>query len=124
MVRSPLDSQTLGRRLNELLVLSLLRRRPMHGYQVSVEVEERSGGFFNLGHGTLYPILHRLESEGFIAGEWSDPASGRARKSYVLTEAGRTRLKEGAREWRALERSLAMFLDGGRGDERVRGGAA
>lgn len=122
--RHALDSQTVGRRLNELLVLSLLRRGPMHGYQVSVEVEERSGGFFTLGHGTLYPILHRLEAEGLIAGEWSDPAAGRARKSYALTEAGRTRLEESAREWRALERSLEPFLDGGRGSERVRAGAA
>jgi PadR family transcriptional regulator, regulatory protein PadR len=122
--RSALDSQTLGRRLNEFLVLSLLEREPMHGYQVSVEVEERSGGFFTLGHGTLYPILHRLEAEGLIAGSWSDPAAGRARKSYALTEAGRTRLAESAREWRALERSLAPFLEGGGAHERVRGGAA
>jgi PadR family transcriptional regulator, regulatory protein PadR len=131
------DSQGLGRRVNELLLLSALRRRPAHGYQLALEIEEQSGGYFSFNHGTLYPILHRLETEGLIAGEWSDPDTGRPRKQYSLTEAGRTRLAEGVREWRNLSRRLDSFLDtgGARGeglegrapgvdDEQVRSGAA
>jgi PadR family transcriptional regulator, regulatory protein PadR len=100
------STMTLGRQLNELLVLSLLRRGPVHGCQVSVEVEERSGGLFTPGHGTLDPILRRLETEGLIAGEGSDPVAGRARKSYAMTEEGRTRLEESVRESRTLKRIL------------------
>jgi PadR family transcriptional regulator, regulatory protein PadR len=120
----PLETQTLGRRLNELVVLSLLRAEPMHGYQIAVEAEERSGGFFAFNHGTLYPILHRLEKAGLIAGSWTDPAEGRARKEYALTRAGRSYLDEAVRDWRSLERHLPPFLARGRSDAAVRGGAA
>lgn len=119
------DSQGLGRRVNELLLLSALRRRPMHGYQVALEIDERSDGYFSFNHGTLYPILHKLEKDGLIAGRWSDPGEGRPRKEYAVTEAGRTYLNESAREWRTLEAQLGRFLDEEESDdEQVRTGAA
>ena len=109
--RPALDSQTLGRRLNELLVLSLLRRGPMHGYQVSVEVEERSGGFFTLGHGTLYPILHRLEEDGLIRGSWSKK-QGRRRKVYALTRTGERYLSGGSDRVEEITFQLMRLLKG------------
>lgn len=124
MDQASFDSQSLGRRLNELLVLSLLRRAPMHGYQLAVEVEERSDGFFTFNHGTLYPILHRLEGEGLIAGEWSNPDEGRARKAYALTEAGRTYRAEGLREWKTLLGRVSPFFDDEAANDKVSDGAA
>lgn len=118
------DSQLTTRRINELLVLSALARAPMHGYQIALEVEERSGGFFRFQHGTLYPILHRLEQEGLIDGDWTDPAEGRARKQYSLTRAGRRYLTKIAREWDVLTSQVAAFLDPEDGDAQVRTGAA
>ena len=67
---------------------------PAHGYQVAMSVEERTGGIFSLQHGTLYPILHRLEADGQLRGEWS--GDGRRRKTYRITAAGQTTLREGA----------------------------
>jgi PadR family transcriptional regulator, regulatory protein PadR len=96
----------------------------MHGYQAALEIERRSGGYFRFNHGTLYPILHRLEKEGLIAGDWSDPEAGRARKEYALTEAGRTYLAEISRSWRALATRLEPFLSPGEADDSVRTGAA
>jgi len=118
------DSQSLGRRVNELVLLWALDRRPMHGYQAALEIERRSGGYFRFNHGTLYPILHRLEKEGFIAGEWSDPEDGRARKEYALTEAGRTYLAEISRSWRTLADRLEPFVSLGDSNDSVRTGAA
>jgi PadR family transcriptional regulator, regulatory protein PadR len=119
------DSQSLGRRVNELLILNELRTAPRHGYQIALEIEERSGGYFPFSHGTLYPILHRLEQEGWIAGAWTDPSAGRARKEYGLTEAGRTRLAELWEEWRVLSKRLERLLERkGGSDEQVRTGAA
>lgn len=119
------DSQSLGRRVNELVLLSALGSRPMHGYQVALEIEERSGGYFRFNHGTLYPILHRLEKEGLIAGDWSNPEAGRPRKRYTLTEAGREYLAETVRSWRKLEARLGEFVNSEvTGEEQVRPGAA
>lgn len=119
------DSQSLGRRLNELLILSELDRGGMHGYQMAMDIEERSGGYFPFSHGTLYPILHRLEKSGLIAGQWSDPTEGRPRKEYALTEAGRTRVAEMREEWRDLNRRIESFLSTGEArDAEARAGAA
>jgi DNA-binding PadR family transcriptional regulator len=127
-MRDSFDSQSLSRRLNELLILAQLRCSPLHGYQIALEIEARSGGYFPFNHGTLYPILHRLEQEGLIAGTWSDPAEGRARKEYALTEAGRAYLADLTDGWRVLQSHLAPFLHADRGDdesdEPVRAGAA
>jgi PadR family transcriptional regulator PadR len=104
------DSQSLGRRVNEILILSEIRLAPKHGYQIALDIEEKSGGYFPFQHGTLYPILHRLEKESLIAGDWSDPEEGRARKRYALTEAGRTYLLETIGSWQALQAQLQPFL--------------
>lgn len=117
------DSQAVARRIHELLILGVLRDGPMHGYQIALEVEERSGGYFGFQHGTLYPILHRLEQEGVLGGDWSDPAQGRARKQYALTRPGRRYLERLAREWQLLEGHVATFLED-RSNEQIRPGAA
>jgi DNA-binding PadR family transcriptional regulator len=122
---TPFDSQTFGRTINELLLLHELYRAPRHGYQVVLEIDERSGGYFQFSHGTLYPILHRLEKDGFVSGRWSDPEKGRPRREYALTEAGRTYLAELRDNWQELSTRLGSFLDeweGGNGE--VQTGAA
>jgi len=116
------ETQALSRRLHEHLLLSALRREPMHGYQIALDIERRSGGFFNFNHGTLYPILHRLEKNGLIAGSWSGPPEGRPRKQYTLTAAGRKMLIELQREWEVLNHQLSTIIDDD--DEQVRSGAA
>ena len=84
-----MEPQDLSRSCNEMLVLSALARGAGHGYQLALDVEERSGGAFRFNHGTLYPILHRLEEKGLVVGHWSDdPGRGRRRKSYALTGKG------------------------------------
>lgn len=70
------DVQGFARDINVLLVLSTLEDGPRHGYQIAIDVEENSNGLFRFRHGTLYPILHRLEDEGFIVGSWSSEGQG------------------------------------------------
>jgi PadR family transcriptional regulator len=82
------DVQGFARDINELLVLSTLRSDAKHGYQIALDVEAESNGLFRFRHGTLYPILHRLEEEGLIRGSWSK-GGGRRKKVYSLTAAGR-----------------------------------
>jgi DNA-binding PadR family transcriptional regulator len=85
-----LEIQSLTKSCNEALILAILAGGKKHGYQLALELEERSQGFFRFKHGTLYPILHKLEKDGLIRGTWnSDKEQGRRRKSYALTAKGR-----------------------------------
>jgi DNA-binding PadR family transcriptional regulator len=85
---SSLDSANLARACNEALVLACLRDGPMHGYQIATHIAESGDGYFHFKHGTLYPILHRLEKDGLIKGRWSDEGPRGRRKSYALTRKG------------------------------------
>jgi len=87
MSEEDFDVQGFARDINELLVLSTLQGGAKHGYQIALDVETESNGLFKFRHGTLYPILHRLEGEGLIKGSWSKDG-GRRRKEYGLTPTG------------------------------------
>ena len=91
MGETDFDVQGFARGIHELLVLSALRDEPKHGYQIALDVEAESQGLFRFRHGTLYPILYRLEEEGLIRGSWSRD-TGRKKKVYVLTAQGRRHL--------------------------------
>lgn len=91
MTETDFDVQGFARGIHELLALSTLRGEPKHGYQIALDVESESNGLFRFKHGTLYPILHRLESDGLIRGAWSK-AEGRRKKVYALTASGRRHL--------------------------------
>jgi PadR family transcriptional regulator, regulatory protein PadR len=109
MTGEAVDVQALTRGINEALVLATLRDGAKHGYQIATDVERDSGGRFVLQHGTLYPILHRLEQEGLIAGRWSE-GEGRRKKQYRLTRAGRKRLEGEARHVAEVLSSLVRLL--------------
>jgi PadR family transcriptional regulator, regulatory protein PadR len=105
------DAQTFSRGVNELLVLSALRDGPKHGYQIALDVEAGSRGLFALQHGTLYPILHRLEADGLIRGQWSKDA-GRRRKVYELTPRGSQHLTGETGRVREVVGALMRVLQG------------
>ena len=117
------EIQGLARSLHELLILAVLSEGLRHGYQIALEIEERSGGFFTFNHGTLYPILHHLEKEGLIDGAWEEGAGRRRRKEYSLSAPGRARLRQRTGEWGALWEHLSTFL-GQEPEEPVRARAA
>lgn len=109
MSEQEFDVQGFARDINELLILSSLRGGAKHGYQIAVDVEADSNGLFKFQHGTLYPILHRLEEEGLIQGSWSKEG-GRRRKVYSLTRRGEGRIVGGAdRVQDVVSRLLGML---------------
>lgn len=99
MEQDTLETLNLTRSLHEVLILATLADGVRHGYQLALEIEERSGGAFRFNHGTLYPILHKLESQGFIEGNWEDSSSKRRRRQYTITAAGREHLRRLRRGW-------------------------
>lgn len=82
-----------------ILILTLLDRRPMYGYEMMGAIEQDSGGVFAFKEGTLYPILHTLESDGYVQSAWSEGEGARKRKYYRITEDGRGYLKARRSEW-------------------------
>lgn len=96
----------------ELLVLSLLRGRTLHGYDIIKEIRARSDGHLRVGEGSLYPLLHRLEREGLVSAEWGG-AQGRDRRYYSLSGKGEAALDERQAAWRqhvlAVDRVLGAL---------------
>jgi DNA-binding PadR family transcriptional regulator len=95
-----------------VLVLSMLDRKPMYGYQMIKEIEKESGGVFNFKEGTLYPILHSLESGNIIESYWWGNEGSRQRKYYRITAKGKTELKEKQQEWVTFRSVVDKFLTG------------
>jgi PadR family transcriptional regulator PadR len=104
------EIQNLTKNCNEVLILVILSDGIKHGYQVALEIEERSQGYFKFNHGTLYPILHKLESEGLIKGVWKQEGPKRKRKNYSLTDKGKTYMNSQVAEWQNFINSLLNIL--------------
>jgi DNA-binding PadR family transcriptional regulator len=92
-----------------LLLLSVLRREPAHGYRIVELLNERSDGAFDLAEGTVYPALYRLERKGLVRSTWDD-VSGRRRRIYRLTRLGGAELEEQAAAWRTFARAVDAVI--------------
>ncbi len=94
----------------DLVLLALLADQPMYGYQINQELERQSGGYFDMKEGLLYPALHRLQKEGFLTSQWQKAETGRRRKYYAITPAGRDYLAEQSAEWRTFMQKLEEII--------------
>lgn len=83
----------------ELLVLAQLEDRPLHGYEIGLEIERKTRGAVSFQIASLYPVLYRLERKGLIVGRWIEKAGQRRRRYYKLTSAGQKILSEQRRSW-------------------------
>ncbi len=95
----------------EILILSLLAQERMYGYQISQELDRRSGGYFAMKEGLLYPTLHRMQQERLVTSEWRPAGEARRRKYYAITDKGRRMLKEQSAEWHIFIQTLLQVLD-------------
>jgi PadR family transcriptional regulator PadR len=88
-----IGSRILDRELKkgsaELLILSLVKDRPRHGYEIGQLIEMRSSGVLRFNVASLYPLLYRLEKRGWIRGRWVEKSGQRRRRYYRLTPSGR-----------------------------------
>jgi PadR family transcriptional regulator, regulatory protein PadR len=92
------------------LLLCLINRQPMYGYQIIKELDNRSQGYFRFKEGTLYPALHRLEKSGMIEGKWQILPSGQQRKYYYITEMGVALLDEKRSNWNEFLRAMNLII--------------
>jgi transcriptional regulator len=94
----------------DMLVLKALQLGPMHGWGITERLELGSERLLQVGQGSLYPALYRLERQGFIASEWGTSENNRRARYYELTAAGRERLAEERRAWKRMSRAVELIL--------------
>lgn len=88
------------------LVLGILEEGELHGYAIIKRVDELSGGDMQWTDGMLYPLLHRLERLGYLQASWGHSETGRRRKHYAITRAGREALAERQQQWSVVAEVL------------------
>ena len=99
----------------ELLVLHLLARREMYGYEIVTAVRESSGRAISVGEGCIYPLLHALGRKRWITSRRAT-ANGRPRIYYRLTDRGRKELEAAAGRWAMVSAAINRILGGGNAD--------
>jgi PadR family transcriptional regulator PadR len=105
-----IDAQFLKGSIS-LLLLNLLSRGEMYGYEILQEASRRSARAFEFKEGTLYPALHQLEKKGQIKSEWRKAANSRDRKYYSLTAKGRKAAAAYEKQWQQLTGAMAAILE-------------
>lgn len=91
------------------IILSILIRGENYGYQIIQRAKKISGGTLEWSDGMLYPVLHRLEKDGFISSQWKISEEGRYRKYYCLTDKGRKELEAEKRQWLNVHSALTKL---------------
>ena len=104
-------SSNVKRGSAELAILSVLEERPLHGYEISKRIDRDTQGALRFTLASLYPLLYRMESRGWLSAAWGETASGRTRRYYRLTAAGRKKLAPLRKEWKELFRALARLAE-------------
>jgi PadR family transcriptional regulator, regulatory protein PadR len=95
----------------DMLVLKALQLEPMHGWGITERIEQWSEHVLQLGQGTLYPALYRLERQGLIRSEWKVTANNRRARFYALTRDGRKQFANELAEWRRMSHAINLVLD-------------
>jgi len=94
----------------DLLVLKTLSLAPMHGWGISLRIQQISEGVLDVNQGSLYPALQRLEKEGLITSEWGTTDNNRRARYYRLTAAGRRTLDAELESWRRFAAGLELVI--------------
>ena len=97
----------------DLLILKTLALEPMHGWGIAQRIQQVSREVLQVGQGSLYPALARLEQRGWIRSEWSLSDNNRRARFYSLTPAGARQLKKELGEWEKLSAAIALVLQQG-----------
>jgi PadR family transcriptional regulator PadR len=108
MAESPL---ALPQGTLDLLILKALALEPLHGWAISERLEQISSGALQVGQGSLYPSLHRLERRGWLKTRWETTDANRRAKYYDLTRRGRKQLESATADWRRLTHVIGGVLD-------------
>jgi transcriptional regulator len=94
----------------DLLILRTLALESMHGWGIALRIEQLSNNALQIGQGSLYPALHRLEYKGWIQAEWGASENNRRAKFYALTKTGQEQLEAELEDWGRISTAIALVL--------------
>jgi transcriptional regulator len=94
----------------DLLILSVVANEPQHGYAIAQRLQQISRDVIQVGQGSLYPALHRMENRGLLDTRWRQSETGRDAKYYTITKKGRAELERERASWRRLARAVSVIL--------------
>jgi PadR family transcriptional regulator PadR len=92
----------------DLLILKTISLEPMHGWAIAKRIQQVSDDVLRVQQGSLYPALHRLEQQAWIAAAWGETETGRKAKLYALTRAGREQLAKELANWNRLSQAINL----------------
>ncbi|MGH9774413.1 MAG: PadR family transcriptional regulator [Candidatus Acidiferrales bacterium] len=95
----------------DMLILKTLALGPMHGLGISRRIEQVTRGTFSVKPGSLFPALHRMEEQGWLAPSWGESENNRRAKYYQLTKTGRKQLGEETAHWKRISMAIARALE-------------
>ena len=95
----------------DLLILRTLALEPMHGWGIALRIQQVSKDALQIGQGSLYPALHRLEYKGWIQAEWGPSENNRKAKYYSLTRTGQKQLQAERENWNRISTAIALVLE-------------
>lgn len=95
----------------DLLILKTLALEPMNGWAIAKRIVQTSNNVLQVQQGSLYPALHRLETQGWLKAEWKESDNNRRAKFYSLTAAGRKQLKTELENWRRLSGAIGLVIE-------------
>ena len=95
----------------DLLILQTLALEPMHGWGIAQRIQQVSRDVLQIGQGSLYPALYRLEYKGWIKAEWGNSENNRRAKFYELTKTGRRQLEIERAAWERLTAVVSQILE-------------
>jgi PadR family transcriptional regulator, regulatory protein PadR len=107
----PKNQTTIIKGTLDLLVLKTLALEPRHGVGVAERIDQITRGTFRVKPGSLFPALHRLEQNGFIAGEWGETPEGRRAKYYRITPVGQRQLAAEKKNWARVVLAVGQILE-------------
>ena len=96
----------------DLLILKTLALQPLHGWGISERLQQVSTAALQIGQGSLYPALHRMEERGWVTSYWRTTTNNRIARYYQLTPEGRTALAEEIASWRRYARAMESVIEG------------
>ncbi|WP_053956432.1 PadR family transcriptional regulator [Inediibacterium massiliense] len=98
--------------ITDILVLSLIAPKDMYGYEIAKNIKEKSENLYEMGEGTLYPALKRLENKKFLQSYWGESEGGGRRKYYKITDEGQKELNRKMEDWKKVDYFVRKCYEG------------